>query len=121
MTYHIDRSMPGRRGLGQWPDRPPPAHKLAGLIRFLATESDRIDWAEHAHERMEERDITVRDALRVLRNGDIEGAITPGRSQGKWQCKVVFPIKGSREAGVATVVIEGERLFVKTVEWEDPS
>jgi hypothetical protein len=28
-------------------------------------------------------------------------------------------IKGSREIGVATVVVNGKHLFVKTVEWED--
>ena len=110
-----------RRGkLGEWPDKAPPAHGLIAVIRFLASDTDRIDWAIHAHERMAERNITPRDALVVLRNGDIEGDITPGRSKGEWQCKVCFPIKGSREVGVATVVIETERLFVKTVEWEDP-
>jgi len=100
--------MPARHSLGEWPHSPPPAHRLAAVVRFLASDTDRIEWAEHAHERMAECDLTIRDALRVSR-------------QGEWQCKVVFPIRGSREVGVAMVVIEGERLFVKTVEWEDPS
>jgi len=27
--------------------------------------------------------------------------------------------KGNRDVGVATLVVNGQRLFVKTVEWED--
>ena len=69
---------------------------------------------------MIERGITDRDALSVLRNGDIKGPISAGQSGGEWQCKVHCEIEGAREMGVATIVIGTERLFIKTVEWEDP-
>ena len=65
------------------------------------------------------REISDADALKVLREGDIEGEIDTGRSIGEWKCKMVARIKGNRDVGVVTVVVNGQRLFVKTVEWED--
>src|SRR5262245_24866843 len=97
---------------------PKPA-ELAGTIRRIAQTSGLVGFGDHALERMEERGITRLDGLRVLRNGDIRGSIEAGRSKGEWKCKMVLKLKGSREIGVATVVISNKRLFVKTVEWED--
>jgi hypothetical protein len=57
--------------------------------------------------------------LRVLRGGDIRGLIEAGKAKGEWKCKVVMNLKGSREIGVVTIVVNGQRLFIKTVEWED--
>lgn len=68
---------------------------------------------------MEERGITDREAIRVLRVGELKGEIEPGTQRGEWKCKVVAPMKGSREIGVVVVTVGG-LLFVKTVEWEDP-
>ena len=68
---------------------------------------------------MEERGITDLDALRVLRIGELSGAITPGRERGEWKCKIVAPIKGRREIGVVTILIRNCKLRIKTVEWED--
>jgi len=45
--------------------------------------------------------------------------IEPGKNPGEWKCKMVANIKGNRDVGVATLVVNGQRLFVKTVEWED--
>ena len=113
--------MPKPSSLGVWPSTPPPAHKLVKVIRFLATQSDRIDWTDHAWDRMDERGITDMDALRALRNGDIVGSILAGRRRGEWQCKVCFPLRERREIGVAVVVVESDRMVIKTVEWEDPA
>lgn len=89
------------------------------IIRFLAEETSRVIFGDHARERMLERDILDIDVLRVLRRGRIKGDIEPGRSDGEWKVKVVDRIKGAREAGVVTIVLQEKRLFVKTVEWED--
>jgi hypothetical protein len=97
----------------------PKASELTASIRRIAQESGRVGFGDHAIDRMEERGITRLDALRVLRGGGIRGGIEPGKSQGEWKCKIVMNIKGSRDIGVVTIVSNGQRLFVKTVEWED--
>ena len=70
---------------------------------------------------MEERDIDRLSVNRVLQRGSIEGGITQGQNAGEWKCKVVGRISGdSREIGVIVIVATpSDRLFVKTVEWED--
>lgn len=98
--------------------KPHPA-SLINQIRQSARDSNNVAFSDHALDRMEERDITILDALRVLRMGDIVGEIEMGRGAGEWKCKVVAKRKGSRDIGVATVVHRSGRLFVKTVEWED--
>lgn len=92
---------------------------LTKIINQLALDTGKISWSKHAQDQMYERDISDTNALRVLRNGDIEGDIVPGRSAGEWKCKMVAMIKGNRDVGVVTVVVNGQRLFIKTVEWED--
>jgi len=39
--------------------------------------------------------------------------------KGEWKCKMVYPIRGAREVGVVTIILKSDRLFIKTVEWED--
>jgi hypothetical protein len=106
--------------LGMWPDQPPAVHSLMAVIRKLANDAGAVDWSEHAMDRLYERGITDLDALKVLRNGDNEGRITAGQSKAEWQCKVICEIERGRTAGVVTVVLQDRRLFIKTVEWEDP-
>jgi hypothetical protein len=89
------------------------------MIRSIAANSHRVGFGRHARERMELRGITDREALKVLLVGELKGDIEPGNARGEWKCKVVAPIKGSREIGVVTIVLITGRLFVKTVEWED--
>ena len=118
-TCHSDRRMarqPPATAVAHF--RPQP-HRLRDQIRFLAGDSRFVSFGTHALERMEERDITTLDALRVLRSGEIRGAIEAGKTPGEWKCKMVAGRRGSREIGVATVVLTSGRLFVKTVEWED--
>ena len=97
---------------------PQPAQLLA-LVRAAAADSSNVKFGMHALGRMEERGITTLDALRVLRQGEIEGPIQAGTNKGEWKCKIVKKIKGSRDVGVITVVMSDGRLFIKTVEWED--
>lgn len=95
--------------------------QLLATIQKLALDTGRVFFSNHALDRMEEREISQLDALRVLRSGRIVGEITAGQKAGEWKCKVVAKLKGNREAGVATITIQNARLLVKTVEWEDPS
>lgn len=96
--------------------------KLADLhstIRQLAEEDKAVYLSHHARERMGLRSITRIDVIRVLTRGHINGEVVPGQNPGEWKCKVVANVKGSREIGVATLVIGGDRILVKTAEWED--
>lgn len=119
LTYHNDsfmaRQLPGK-SVAQFRPRP---DQLRETIRRISADSKDVAFGAHALERMEEREITTLDALRVLRTGNIVGDIEPGKNSGEWKCKVVAGRRGSREIGVATVVLAKGRLFIKTVEWED--
>jgi hypothetical protein len=95
------------------------------VIVEIAQETARIDWSDHAQERMEERGISDADVLTILRRGDIDGA--PQRNEnGEWECEIVHRLRGSRDAGVVTIILTGRslfgeetRIFIKTVMWKD--
>src|SRR5437763_739807 len=93
----------------------PPAADLEAIVREIALLDRHVYLGTHTRERMEERGITRLDALRILQRGSITGEIVPGRSRGEWKCKVVARLKGSRDIGVVTIVVEERKLFVKTV------
>lgn len=97
----------------------PDARQLLETVREAAADSASVKFGSHALDRMEERGISTLDALRVLRAGEIEDDIEPGKRAGEWKCKIIKQMKGSREVGVVTIVMSNSRLFVKTVEWED--
>lgn len=98
---------------------PPHPGDLVKRIHAIASNTARVALTDHAIERMEERDIPDVDLFRILRNGHISGAIEPGKRDGDWKVKIVYRLKGSRDAGVVTVVLATDRLVVATVEWED--
>src|SRR4051812_19390988 len=87
-------------------------------IRLIALNSEAVILGTHARERMIERDIVDIDVFRVLRTGCIEG-LPELTEQDEWKCKMVHQIRGGRSAGVVTIILQGQRLFIKTVEWED--
>jgi len=102
----------------------PRVSELEKTIRTLATDSRNVRWRAqvyetHAESRMDWRDITDRMMFDVLRTGFIRGDIEPGKNPGEWKAKMVKQMKGTREVGVVTIVINSQRLFIKTVEWED--
>jgi superfamily I DNA and/or RNA helicase len=98
--------------------RPFPAQLLL-QVQEIAADSSKVMFGDHSLDRMEERGITTLDVLRVLRAGDIKGSIDAGKNIGEWRCKIVKQMKGTREIGVVTIVKNADRLFIKTVEWED--
>jgi len=88
-------------------------------VRAAAQISGNVAFTAHARERLEERGLTDRQALFVLTSGSLDGEIENGKALGEWKCKMVARIKGNREAGVVTVMVQSGRLVVLTVEWED--
>lgn len=97
----------------------PPRPFLENRIRAIAADDERITWGEHAFERSDERDITIDDALAILRRGFLDDHIEAGKLPGEWKGKMTMHLKGRREAGVVVIVINDRELFVKTVEWEN--
>lgn len=89
------------------------------LVRRLAADSSNVKWSRHALERMEEREITDKMALEVLREGMLKGDVEPGNGPDELKVKMVRQIKGQREVGVVVITIKGVHLLVKTAEWED--
>lgn len=103
--------------------RPIPA-KLERRIRELAQDSNNVRWRSrnydtHTESRMDWRDITDKMMFEVLRTGYLTGEIEAGKNEGEWKTKMCKRMKGQREVGVVTIIIRNERLFIKTVEWED--
>ena len=89
-------------------------------VRELAQDSSNVILGKHAKDRMLEREITNTDVLRVLRTGTVdEGPSLTEHNELK--VKMVLQIRGAREGGVIAIVLHGDRIFVKTVEWEDMS
>ena len=97
----------------------PMRHKQAQeVIRRRAASSSNVIIGDHARDRMCERGISDIEVYRILKCGDVEGE--PEKTeQGEWKVKVCMRLKGNRDAGVVTIILVDERLFVMTVEWED--
>lgn len=92
---------------------PLPADLALILIRSLAGDAARVGWSHHAVEKMRERDISIRQALTVLRTGTL--ATRPFRDEfGEWRYKLVGTAAGRRvEVVVATDCVRA--LTVVTV------
>ena len=88
------------------------------VIHQTARSADNIIFGNHAMQRMSEREIFAVDVLRILRTGwvDDQPELTVS---GEWKCKITLEIKQGRTAGVVTIILSNDMLFVKTVEWED--
>ena len=88
------------------------------IIRAWCPEddTDKVIITDHAEDRILERGITQADVYRILREGFCD---EPKKNEkGQWQTIVSMRLKGSREAGVVTVIIEDkELLVVRTVQW----
>ena len=95
------------------------AKRAETLIRKLAERSQNVVFSHHAMLRMEQRTISLMDVFNVLTKGFVEATPKPAKSHGEWVCKVVRHARGNRDIGVITILIREERLFIKTVEWED--
>ena len=94
--------------------------RLVRAVRKRAEDSANIIFSSHAQQRMYERDISDADVLRILQNGDLRGAVEPAKERSGQKVKMVYRLRGNREAGVVTIVFaHTTQLLVVTVEWED--
>lgn len=93
---------------------------LIQQVQAIAATTEYVLISSHARERMEERDVTDVEVIKVLRNGYVDGAPWIEDRGGDMACKVVQRQPGGRKLGVVTIVLTRRgRLLVKTVEWED--
>jgi hypothetical protein len=111
------------RRLAQWPTRPPSPEALMATIKRLSVER-KISYLDHGDERFETRfkdqGFDVFDMYYVLENGGIDDEIEAGKKEGEWKVKMVAVPDGTeRKMGVVPIVVQEERLLIKTVEWED--
>jgi len=90
----------------------PPKEALA-QVRRRAEHSRNIAWTEHALDRMDEREVTSRQALRTMREGDIAGRIVPD-GDGEWKVAVKRRDAG-RTVHVVMALSGDEDLTVITV------
>lgn len=109
--------------LSRWPDKPPSPEALQATIRKLSLER-KIGYLDHGGFRFETRfkqmGRDVFDMYEVLESGMIKGPISPGENPGEWKVKMVSDLEGTtRKMGVVPIVVQQERLLIKTVEWED--
>lgn len=87
------------------------------LIKERAADSNWVIVIGHPEERSDERTILRPDLLRILREGMV--VRQPTRNEhGDWEAVIEKRIRGSRDAGVVTIILrEKEALIVKTVMW----
>jgi len=108
-----------RLGIPARRERPDP-RKLLAVAKFIAKENTQnVLFTNHALDQMEDRDIPDVTVYRVLREGHIKGDPEPGKNEGEWKIKVCDEVRGRREVGVVTIVVNNEKLVIATVEWED--
>ena len=80
--------------------------------------SDGAAFSRNAWDRIDGREISDLDAIRVLKFGSLKGKIEAGENAGEWKAEMTLPRNGGRVMGVVTLLLRNERLFIKTVEWE---
>ena len=95
-----------------------PAALARKRINQLSKMTANVIFGSHARQRMVEREIFADDVYRVLRTGYVDGE-PELTEQGEWKCKVTLKLQNGRVAGVVTIILHKNKLFVKTVEWED--
>lgn len=89
------------------------------IIHERAQISDNINWTEHALERSQERDITSQEIYRILRDGQVLQEPTLN-DHGDWEAVIQRRVRGNRDAGAVTIIIEkNNELTLKTVMWMD--
>ena len=86
--------------------------EILNRVSELANETFNIHWTEHACQRMEEREITMRQALSTLRLGQIEGNPEPDED-GSW--KLVLARRSAGTHVRLVVVLDDDELYVVTV------
>jgi hypothetical protein len=89
------------------------------LVHERSADRSNVIIGDHAFDRINEREIISDDVYWILESGYVDGGLVRNE-HGDWELIMVRRMPGGREAGVVTIVfVEGQMLFVKTVEWMD--
>lgn len=89
-------------------------------IRQIARESSRVIISGAAKQQMIEQEILVVLVYRVLSSGDV--VEDPEQTaHGQWRCKVRYRVAGQFDLAVVAAIIQGQQLFIESVEWETTS
>ena len=96
------------------PFRVPPSRQDAlAKVRDGARNTGNILWTDHALERMEERGFNNRQALRTIREGNIDGKIVPD-GEDEWKLTLKKQDAG-QTVHVVVAISDREELTVITV------
>jgi hypothetical protein len=94
------------------------ADEAERLIKDRALDTSKIIIVGHPEDRAKEREILTVDIYRILREGMVLDA--PTRIDGGWEAVIRRRIRGTRDAGAATILLKEEDVvIVKTVMWID--
>ena len=93
--------------------QPPSRQETLARVHGIATNTSRILWSEHARERMDEREISAREALVAIREGQIDGRIVPDGDDG-WKATLRRRHAG-RTVRVGVAISDDDDLVVITV------
>ena len=97
------------------PFRQPPSHEdTQERVHDLAKRTGNIFWSDHAQERMNERDIIMREAPGTIRGGRIDGKIVPD-GEGRWKMTMRRRFVGRIVQVVVAVSDHDDNLDVITV------
>jgi hypothetical protein len=98
---------------GRKPIRPPTALEVVLRVRALAKHSENIGWdSPHVQDRMQQRGVTIRQALEVLRKGECISGPKPD-DYGDWRIKLRRVVAGRRVQVV--MAVKDDRIDVVTV------
>ena len=92
---------------------PPSRQEALAKVRNGARSTGNILWTDHARERMEEREISYRQALRTIWEGNINGKIVPD-GEDEWKLTLKKRDAG-RTVHVVVAISDREELTVITV------
>jgi hypothetical protein len=96
-----------------------PIKKALELLRKISADDNNVIFGIHAWERIDGREITAKQAINVIRTGQLEGLPQKGRKAGEWVVNIWGHGFRNRDIRVVTVIIFEKKLFVKTVMWKD--
>ncbi|MCW7556503.1 DUF4258 domain-containing protein [Endozoicomonas gorgoniicola] len=89
------------------------------IARIAKDESHNLDFLDHALLRMQEREVTTRQILNVLKNGEQIGDVTWCTDQEKgWRCRLSRVTAGVKITVVAKVVQRENTTCLVITTWE---
>jgi len=89
------------------------------IENIARSKSQNLDILNHAITRMAERDISMRQILNVLKNGEQLGSITwCTEGERGWRCKLTRVTAGSKVTVIAKLVERDETSCLVITNWE---